>query len=111
MIAVIATGHANVSTATLRVRVEIMGSQKCRIVGESQPVLIMIDPMISTRNRMTTPPASARYAAECRSMICAGAGMVAPSDAVRGGVLRLGSQGLECVVHLRQAPRDWLRAY
>jgi hypothetical protein len=29
-----------------------MGSQKCRIVGKSQPVLIMIDPMIiSTRTR------------------------------------------------------------
>jgi hypothetical protein len=36
---------------TLRVRVEIMGSKKCRIVGESQPVLIMINPMIFTRTR------------------------------------------------------------
>jgi hypothetical protein len=33
------------------VRVEIMGSPKCRIVGDSQSVLIMIDPMISTRTR------------------------------------------------------------
>eukprot|EP01047_Picozoa_sp_COSAG01_P090942 COSAG01_NODE_22663_length_846_cov_1.476573_2_plen_33_part_01 len=32
-------------------RVEIMGSQKCGIVGESQPVLVMIDPIISTRGR------------------------------------------------------------
>jgi hypothetical protein len=31
--------------------VEIMGSQKCRIVGRSQPLLIMIDPVISTRTR------------------------------------------------------------
>jgi hypothetical protein len=26
-----------------------MGSQKCRIVGESQPVLVMINPIIFTR--------------------------------------------------------------
>ena len=35
----------------LRVRVKKMGSQKCRIVGESQSVLIMIDPMIFARMR------------------------------------------------------------
>jgi hypothetical protein len=28
-----------------------MGSQKCRIVGKFQSVLIMIDPIISTRTR------------------------------------------------------------
>jgi hypothetical protein len=28
-----------------------MGTQKCRIVGKSQSVLIMVDPMISTRTR------------------------------------------------------------
>jgi hypothetical protein len=33
------------------VRVEIMGSQKCGIVGKSQPVLIMINPIIFTRTR------------------------------------------------------------
>ena len=33
-------------------RVEIMGSQKCRIVGKSQPALIMINPIIFTRARM-----------------------------------------------------------
>jgi hypothetical protein len=32
-------------------RVEIMGSPTCRIVGKSQAVLIVIDPMISTRTR------------------------------------------------------------
>jgi hypothetical protein len=37
--------------ASVRVRVEIMGSQKCRIVGKSRTVLIMIDPIISTRTR------------------------------------------------------------
>jgi hypothetical protein len=31
--------------------VEITGLQKYRNVGESQPVLIMIDPVISTRTR------------------------------------------------------------
>jgi hypothetical protein len=35
----------------LRVRVEIMGSPKCRIVGESQSVLMMINPIIFTRTR------------------------------------------------------------
>jgi hypothetical protein len=37
--------------ATLRVRVEIIGSQKHGIVGKSQSVLIMINPMIFTRTR------------------------------------------------------------
>jgi hypothetical protein len=32
-----------------RVRVEIMGSQKCGIVGKSQPVRIVTNPMISPR--------------------------------------------------------------
>jgi hypothetical protein len=32
--------------------VEIMGSQQCGIVGESQSVLSMIDPMSFTRTRM-----------------------------------------------------------
>jgi hypothetical protein len=41
------TGGGNADL--LRVRVEIMGSQKCRIVGRSQPVLIMIDPILFTR--------------------------------------------------------------
>jgi hypothetical protein len=35
----------------VRVRVEIRGSQTCRIVGRSQSVLIMIDPIIFTRTR------------------------------------------------------------
>jgi hypothetical protein len=33
----------------VRARVEIMGSQTCRIVGKSQSVLMMINPIISTR--------------------------------------------------------------
>jgi hypothetical protein len=33
------------------VRVEIMGSHKCRIAGKSQSVLIMINPIIFTRTR------------------------------------------------------------
>ena len=39
----------------LRVRVEIMGSQKCTIVAKSQSVLIVIHPIISTRTRTTAP--------------------------------------------------------
>jgi hypothetical protein len=37
--------------AVVWLRMEIMGSQNYRNVGESQPVLIMIDPIISTRTR------------------------------------------------------------
>jgi hypothetical protein len=40
------------SAGYARVWVEIMGSQQCGIVGESQPVLSMIDPMSFTRTRM-----------------------------------------------------------
>jgi hypothetical protein len=39
-------------TPLIRVRVEIMGSQKCGIVGKYQPVLMMINPIIFTRTRM-----------------------------------------------------------
>jgi hypothetical protein len=35
----------------VRVRVEIMGSPECRIVGRSQSVLIMSNPIICTRTR------------------------------------------------------------
>jgi hypothetical protein len=35
----------------LRVRMEIMGPGKCRIVGKSQSVLMMIDPIIFTHTR------------------------------------------------------------
>jgi hypothetical protein len=40
------------SSCMVRVRVEIMGAPKCRNVGESQSVLNMIDPIISTRVRI-----------------------------------------------------------
>jgi hypothetical protein len=43
--------HVRGSGWSIRVRGEIMGSQKCRIVGKSQSVLIMINPIISTRTR------------------------------------------------------------
>jgi hypothetical protein len=36
---------------SLRVQVEITGSQKCQIVGKSQSVITMISPMIFTRTR------------------------------------------------------------
>jgi hypothetical protein len=45
---------------TLRVRVEIMGAQKCRIAGKSQSVLMMTNPIISTRTR--TPATHKRQA-------------------------------------------------
>eukprot|EP01047_Picozoa_sp_COSAG01_P006221 COSAG01_NODE_225_length_21277_cov_71.340023_4_plen_98_part_00 len=36
----------------VRVRVDIMGSQKCRIVEKSQSLHIMINPIIFTRTRI-----------------------------------------------------------
>jgi hypothetical protein len=45
---------------TVRVRVEITGSQKCRNVGESRPVPIMNGPIISTRTRRLTHPVGIR---------------------------------------------------
>jgi hypothetical protein len=39
----------------IRVRVEIMGSQKCGIVGKSQSVLIVTNPNIFTRTRIIAP--------------------------------------------------------
>jgi hypothetical protein len=50
----------------IRVRLEIMGSQQCRIVGKSQPVLIMINPIIFTRTRI-----SVRGGAESASPVVA----------------------------------------
>jgi hypothetical protein len=44
----------------LRVRVEITGWQKCRVVGKSQPVLMMINAVIFTRTRTLCAWASAR---------------------------------------------------
>jgi hypothetical protein len=43
--------HLVVGTGVVQVQVATMGSQKCRIVGKSQPVLIMTNPMIATRTR------------------------------------------------------------
>jgi hypothetical protein len=44
----------------VRVRVEIMGSQKCRTVGKSQSVLMIINPIIFTRTRMSCAVVTAR---------------------------------------------------
>jgi hypothetical protein len=49
-ICLIGYGHWPTHTP-LRVRVEIMESQKCRIVGKSQSVLIMMNIIIFTRTR------------------------------------------------------------
>jgi hypothetical protein len=50
---------------SIPVRVEIMGAPKCRNVGKSQPVLIVIDPIISTRTRMWT-----RLRMAARTLLC-----------------------------------------
>jgi choline dehydrogenase-like flavoprotein len=42
-------------TPVIRVRVEMMGSPKCRIVGKSQSVHMMINPIIFTRTRRRLP--------------------------------------------------------
>eukprot|EP01047_Picozoa_sp_COSAG01_P107739 COSAG01_NODE_36723_length_513_cov_1.154589_2_plen_56_part_01 len=49
-------GPGWVGARAARVRVEITGLQKCRIVGKSQAVLIMIDPMISVDSLRAPPP-------------------------------------------------------
>jgi hypothetical protein len=46
-----AAGDAALALRQVRVRVKIMGSQKCGIVGKYQSVLIMINTIISTRTR------------------------------------------------------------
>jgi hypothetical protein len=45
--------------AAKRVRVKILGSQKCRVVGKSQTVLIMTNPIIFTRTRSSTAATAA----------------------------------------------------
>jgi hypothetical protein len=62
-------GHRSLEVSAhrqLRVRVEIMGSQKCGIVGESQSALMMIDPIIFTRTRTPASSSSSSAAKECR---------------------------------------------
>jgi hypothetical protein len=49
-----------VEPAAIPVRVEIMESQQCRIVGKSQSILMMIHPIVSTRTRTTSPTALRR---------------------------------------------------
>jgi hypothetical protein len=53
------------TVAEIRVRVEIMGSQRCRIVGKSQSVLIMINPIIFTRTRIPLCEGPSRHHALC----------------------------------------------
>jgi hypothetical protein len=58
----------------LRVRVEIMGSPKCRIVGKYQPVLTMINPSIINRaHRASTTQGWAAVHARTRTerVVCA----------------------------------------
>jgi hypothetical protein len=51
--------------------VAIMGSQKCRIVGKSQSVLIMSNPMISTRTRSHARRVRAEGGGDCsRQQAC-----------------------------------------
>jgi hypothetical protein len=45
-----------IAAHTLRRRVEIMGSHTCRIVRESQSVLVMTNPIIFTRTRTHAVP-------------------------------------------------------
>jgi hypothetical protein len=54
-LAYIPRAHPPPPCTSLRVRMEIMGSHICRIVGESQSVLVMIDPIIFTRTRIIMP--------------------------------------------------------
>jgi hypothetical protein len=47
-----------------------MGSQKCRIVGKSQSVLIMINPIIFTRTRIHDAPGSGSVPPTARADSC-----------------------------------------
>jgi hypothetical protein len=51
---------------TRRVRVKIMGSLKCGIVGKSQPVLIMINPIIFTCTRSVIETPWSPFTSGCR---------------------------------------------
>eukprot|EP01047_Picozoa_sp_COSAG01_P047897 COSAG01_NODE_4618_length_4876_cov_8.446305_3_plen_174_part_00 len=53
--------HTQVQAGCVLVRVEILGAPKCRNVGESQSVLIMIDPIIFTRTRSHADTCSPQY--------------------------------------------------
>jgi hypothetical protein len=57
------------------VRGEIMGSHKCRSVGKSQSVLIMIDPIISPRTRVS--PGESQGGARARGREGRGGGVAA----------------------------------
>eukprot|EP01047_Picozoa_sp_COSAG01_P057356 COSAG01_NODE_6620_length_3574_cov_9.974676_4_plen_165_part_00 len=71
--------HAACARSMVRVRVEMLGSQNCGIVGKSQPVLMMIDPMISTRTRN-------RIVGPCPRDDCNGACTTSSADAVTSQV-------------------------
>eukprot|EP01047_Picozoa_sp_COSAG01_P009470 COSAG01_NODE_389_length_17708_cov_111.404452_10_plen_194_part_00 len=51
----------------VRVRVEIMGSQTCRIVGKSQPVLVMSNPIIFTSTRTSRRGGAAQLLGQSHS--------------------------------------------
>jgi hypothetical protein len=66
----------------VRVRAEIMGAPKCRNVGESQPVPMMIDPIISTlpvayQRAAATQPPQALIRAGCHHTAARGRGFAA----------------------------------
>jgi hypothetical protein len=93
-----AAGEARLGCES-RVRVEITGSQKCRIVGESQSVRIMIYPMISTRTRRSSAcgvRGSVRLPARstsCASLYDGGAGVCARCTSP---TIRLWCSGVVC---------------
>jgi hypothetical protein len=68
----------------VRVWGEITGSQNCRIVGKSQSVLIMIDPMISPRTRRPYPCLSACEPSQCPREPASS--VVVPGGAARAGI-------------------------
>jgi hypothetical protein len=115
----------------VRVRVEVMGSHKCGIVGKYQSVLIMINPMISPRTRMcarmhalldgTTwarsvrsgvvalpPRRIARWLADtCCCCVRAQSDSLAGAAAARGGACGVVTQrpGRRCAAGLRGATK------
>jgi hypothetical protein len=66
----------------------MMGSQTCGIVGKSQPVLMMIHPIISTRTRSTPPGAHEGWSSAHGPAAAAAAGGAVCLDVQVGGGLR-----------------------
>eukprot|EP01047_Picozoa_sp_COSAG01_P033587 COSAG01_NODE_2478_length_7613_cov_477.283737_4_plen_335_part_00 len=80
--------HPGASYLSIWVRVEVMGSQNCRIVRKSQSVLMMINPIIFTRTRtvqLACCPGTASLGPRVGTHTSGGCGRLPHSARRRGG--------------------------